>query len=178
MSVLFAQTDRNQGASIVHIQFSLPPEAKNILPSLTSTVPNQQWKSERRSEVVKKLAKGSQKQFESDVARYIIHSMIPLRSVDDPYFRQIFINLGLGASINAISRRKLGRIVNQLYVDDLLNVKNEFGNRRICLHYCRHLVGKATELFRRLQPIGFLQIWREKSAALACRPFFWDPLLR
>lgn len=67
----------------------------------------------------------AQSQFEMDVARYVIHAMIPLKSMEDTYFRQIFNNLGFGGKINAVSRRKLGRTINKMYEDEMSGIKNQ-----------------------------------------------------
>lgn len=37
----------------------------------------------------------TQEQFDEDIIKYFIHSMIPLRAIEDPYFLNIFTNLKL-----------------------------------------------------------------------------------
>ena len=109
-------------------------------------------------------------QFEMDVAKYAINSMIPLKWVEDTYFRQIFINLGLGAKINTISRRTLGRTINQIYTDTIGDIKDQLKTVSF--------VCTTADIWseRRRTFFGVTAHWispdyERKSAALACRRF-------
>lgn len=37
----------------------------------------------------------TQEQFDENILKYFIHSMIPLRAVEDPYFSKIFTDLNI-----------------------------------------------------------------------------------
>lgn len=114
--------------------------------------------------------KVTQNQFEMDVARYVINSMIPLKWVEDTYFRQIFNNLGLGAKINTISRRTLGRTINKIYTDSVCDIKNQLNAVPFVCTTADIWSGRRRTFF------GVTAHWispdyERKSAALACRRF-------
>lgn len=64
----------------------------------------------------------TQDDFEKKIAKFIIHAMIPLKIVDDPYCMDIFKNLNIeDYGLRLISRRTLGRRIDSLYVDTKTN---------------------------------------------------------
>lgn len=125
----------------------------------------------QRSDITKGgKGKIDQNLFELDIARYVISAMIPLKSVDDKYFCEIFKNLGLDKTVNIISRRTLGRRINTLYVDEISQLKEDLINV--------DFVCTTADIWsgRRRSFLGVTVHWispmyERKSAALACRRF-------
>lgn len=114
--------------------------------------------------------KGNQNEFELDIARYVINSMIPLKSVEDPYFRRIFENLGVSNKIDNISRRGLGRTINKMYIENTCNLKEELKTIEFVCTTADIWSGRRRSFF------GVTAHWitpslGRKSAALACRRF-------
>lgn len=73
-----------------------------------------------------KMIKYSQNQFDEDIVNYIIHAMAPLRTVENHFFKTIFINSGVleKNSLNLISRRSLGRRIETRFEQNIEDVKN------------------------------------------------------
>lgn len=66
----------------------------------------------------------SQNDFDRDVVKYFAHSIISLRYIEDPYFREILYKLNvksLGLTIK--SRRTLGHNILKYYKEQTLELK-------------------------------------------------------
>jgi len=63
----------------------------------------------------KNKTKYSQNKFDEDVTNYIIHSMAPLSTVENPFFKEIFIASGIlkNNSLTLMSHWSLSRIVEK-----------------------------------------------------------------
>ena len=112
----------------------------------------------------------SQNQFEMDIAEFVIDAMVPLKVVDSKYFRKIFINQKLGNKVNAISRRRLGRILDKRYTECMCNIKSQLESVQFVCTTADIWSG------RRRSFLGVTAHWistnyERKSAALACRRF-------
>ncbi|KAL4103994.1 hypothetical protein QTP88_019307 [Uroleucon formosanum] len=69
--------------------------------------------------------KYTQDQFDKDVTNFIIYSMIPLRTAENPFFKKIFENIGITKKINVPSRRNLGRKIHNLFEDNKEKIIND-----------------------------------------------------
>lgn len=55
----------------------------------------------------------SQDAFDEDIAKFVIHSMVPLRTVENPYFISLFDKLKISQQgVKIMSRRSLNRRIN------------------------------------------------------------------
>ena len=108
----------------------------------------------------------AQNQFETDDARYVIHAMIPLKSVEDKYFRKIFNNLGFGGKINAISRRQLGRTINKMYEEEMSGIKNQLQNIAFVCTTADIWSGKASKFFGGDGTLDFRKLRKEISGSI------------
>ncbi|XP_076280283.1 uncharacterized protein LOC143209036 [Lasioglossum baleicum] len=104
------------------------------------------------------------------MATYVIHSMIPLKTVEDIYFRRMLKNQGISESVCSISRRTLGRAMAANHV----KVNNQIAQE---LKTVQFVCTTADIWFaRRRSFFGVTLHWissdyKIKSAALACRRF-------
>lgn len=109
----------------------------------------------------------SQKGFDEAITRFIIHSMVPLRVVEDPYFISIFNKL----NFCIMSRRALGRRINSLYEDHCKQVREEISKISFLCTTADIWSGRKRSF------IGitahFIQSYdcKRKSIVLACRRF-------
>ncbi|KAL4084938.1 hypothetical protein QTP88_027804 [Uroleucon formosanum] len=69
--------------------------------------------------------KYTQDQFDKDVTNFIIHSMVSLRTVENPFFKKIFENIGITKKINVPSRRNLGRKIHNLFENNKEKIIND-----------------------------------------------------
>ncbi|CAH0731067.1 unnamed protein product, partial [Brenthis ino] len=68
----------------------------------------------------------SQEQFDENILKYFIHSMIPLHAVEDPYFSKIFTDLNISEmGLILMSRRTLGRRIEKHYETQVAKIKSE-----------------------------------------------------
>lgn len=68
----------------------------------------------------------TQEQFDENILKYFIHSMIPLRAVEDPYFSKIFTDLKISEiGLTLMSRRTLGRRIEKHYETQVAKIKSE-----------------------------------------------------
>lgn len=73
--------------------------------------------------------KPTQEQFDENILKYFIHSMIPLRAVEDPYFLKIFTDLEISdMDITLMSRRTLGRRIATYYEKQVTTIKSELSD--------------------------------------------------
>lgn len=73
-----------------------------------------------------KESKMTQEQFDENILKYFINSMIPLRAVEDPYFSKIFMDLKISAmGLTVMSRRTLGRRIEKHYETQVAKIKSE-----------------------------------------------------
>lgn len=121
----------------------------------------------------KNKTKYSQNKFDEDVTNYIIHSMAPLSTVDNPFFKQIFIASGVlkNNNLTLMSRRSLGRKIETRFNTSIQNLKSE-------LEKVNYLCTTADVWSaKRRSFIGVTVHWinddllERKSASLACRRF-------
>lgn len=113
----------------------------------------------------------TQEQFDENIVKYFIHSMIPLRAIEDPYFLNIFTDLNLSKiGLKVISRRTLGRRIKDYYTNEIAEIKSK-------LHETDY-VCTTVDIWsgRKRSFIGVTAHWITKdlcrmSMALACRRF-------
>ncbi|XP_054711079.1 uncharacterized protein LOC129220674 [Uloborus diversus] len=68
----------------------------------------------------------TQEQFDENILKYFIHSMIPLRAVEDPYFSKMFMDLKISEmGLTVMSRRTLGRRIGKHYETQVAKIKLE-----------------------------------------------------
>ncbi|KAF2897402.1 hypothetical protein ILUMI_08773 [Ignelater luminosus] len=78
------------------------------------------------SKKYKEIKTLTQEEFEENIVEYFIHSMIPLRSVEDSYFLKIFTNLEISnVGLKLISRRSLGRRIDSYYEKKISQISTE-----------------------------------------------------
>ncbi|KAL4083894.1 hypothetical protein QTP88_029210 [Uroleucon formosanum] len=119
-----------------------------------------------------KMIKYSQNQFDEDIVNYIIHAMAPLRTVDNHFFKNVFINSGVleKNSLNLISRRSLGRRIETRFEQNIEDVK-------ITLEKVKYLCTTADVWSAIRSFMGVTVHWIDeeslgrKTAILACRRF-------
>lgn len=123
-------------------------------------------KTEVRQDSHKKF---SQTKFDEAVTRFVIHSMVPLRVVKDPYFKSIFDNF----SLHVMSRRSLGRRISSIFDNHCKQITEKIskvsflcttadiwsGRKRSFLGITAHYIDKDSDNCER------------KSVALVCRRF-------
>lgn len=123
----------------------------------------------------KKHTQYLQKQFEDDITKYIVHSMVPLRTVEDPFFIRIFKNLGLcdhDNSLQMISRRTVGRRIEELYETHITNIKKILNEDTTYVCTTADVWSSRKRSF-----FGVTAHWidntslERRSTALACRRF-------
>lgn len=113
----------------------------------------------------------TQEQFDEDIVKYFIHSMIPLRAIEDPYFLNIFADLKLSnIGLKIISRRTLGRRIKDYYTNEIAEIKSKL--------YETNYVCTTVDIWsgRKRSFLGVTAHWITKdlcriSMALACRRF-------
>ncbi|XP_076279983.1 uncharacterized protein LOC143208919 [Lasioglossum baleicum] len=108
--------------------------------------------------------------FVEDMTTYVIHSMIPLKTVEDIYFRRMLKNQGISESVYGISRRTLGRAIGAYHV----KVNNQIAEELKTVPF----VCTTADIWsaQRRSFFGVTVHWissdyKRKSAALACRRF-------
>lgn len=104
-----------------------------------------------------------------DIVKFIIHSMIPLRVVEDPYFIAIFKNLN-HPGITMLSRRSLGRQIESLFETFKTNITKDLEQSTFVCTTADIWSTKKRSFF------GVTAHWinnnfERQSAALACRRF-------
>ena len=111
----------------------------------------------------------SQERFEENIVKYFIHSMIPLRTVEDPYFSKIFSDLQVSnLGLKIISRRSLSRRIHSYYENEILKVKSDLED----IEYVCTVIDVWSTKKRSF--LGMTVHWinsglRRESAALACQ---------
>lgn len=114
----------------------------------------------------------SQNNFDQDMIKYFVQSMIPLRVVENLYFRKIFENLNIASlGLKIINRRRLGHEIENYYEEQSSIIKQELKNiKYVCT---------AVDIWsgRKRSFLGLTAHWidpislRRVSKALACRRF-------
>lgn len=113
----------------------------------------------------------TQTEFENNIIQFIIHSMCPLRVIEDNYFIKMFTDLDIEAKgLQVLSRRSLVRRIGDMYETMISELKDQL--RETC-YVCTTAdiwSGKRRSFF------GVTAHWisldlKRKSAALACRRF-------
>lgn len=110
----------------------------------------------------------SQEKIESDLTNYFIHAMIPLQTVEDPYFVRMINNSNTDENVKAPGLCSFRRIIEYKYF-------TQKGEININLANAKHLCTTAdiwTE--NKISLLGVMIHWindnlERKSAALACR---------
>lgn len=76
----------------------------------------------------KNKTKYSQNQFDEDVTNYIIHSMAPLSTVENPFLKKMFITSGIlkNNSLTLMSRRSLSRKIETRFNTNIEKLKSTF----------------------------------------------------
>ncbi|UYV64896.1 K02A2.6-like, partial [Cordylochernes scorpioides] len=112
----------------------------------------------------------TQEQFDENILKYFIHSMIPLRAVEDPYFSKIFTDLEISEmGLTLMSRRSLGRIENH-YETQVAKIKSKL---KEASYVCTEIDIWSS---KKRSFIGVTAHWitndlRRVSVALACQRF-------
>lgn len=112
-----------------------------------------------------------QDDFNRHIANYFIHSMCPLQSIDNPYFKKIFDYLEISRSgLSVMSRRTLGRCINENYEKSLTDLKKELEDIKTVCTTADIWSGKKRSF------LGVTCHWinpnlERVSATLACRRF-------
>lgn len=114
----------------------------------------------------------SQAEFERDIVKYFINSMISLKCIDDPYFQQILRRLNIGThNLRIMSRRTLGRLITDFFNEESILAKQELNEAK---HICT-----TVDIWsgRRRSFLGVTAHWidshslKRVSRALACQRF-------
>ncbi|XP_077256457.1 uncharacterized protein LOC143894193 [Temnothorax americanus] len=116
-----------------------------------------------------------QEQLDEDITQFVVHSMTPLRIVDDPYFQAIFDHLKVkarGKPITVLSRRSLGRRIKDLYESNTKSIK------KILTEEAQYICTTADVWSSKKRSfLGVTAHWininslKRQSAVLACRRF-------
>jgi len=123
--------------------------------------------------ICKNKTKYSQNQFDEDVTNYIIHSMAPLSTVENPFFKEMFIASGVlkNNSLTLMSRRSLSRKIETRFNTSIEKLKS-------ALEKVNYLCTTADVWSaKRRSFMGVTVHWidedllERKSASLACRRF-------
>uniref|UniRef100_A0A2A4JC28 HAT C-terminal dimerisation domain-containing protein n=1 Tax=Heliothis virescens TaxID=7102 RepID=A0A2A4JC28_HELVI len=118
-----------------------------------------------------KAKKVSQEEFNGNIVKFFIHSMIPLRAIEDPYLKKSYENAGMCQNgLTLMSRRSLGRVMQDYYTKEIQDIKTVL---RDTLYVCTTAdiwSGKKRSF------IGVTAHWitsdlQRKSKTLACRRF-------
>lgn len=114
----------------------------------------------------------SQAEFDRDIVKYFVNSMISLKCTEDSYFRQILRRLNTGANdLRIMSRRTLGRMITEFFDEETTLVKQELNQVK---HVCT-----TVDIWsgRRRSFLGVTVHWidshnlKRVSRALACQRF-------
>lgn len=114
----------------------------------------------------------SQADFDRDIVKYFVNSMISLKCIEDPYFQQIFRRLNIGAqNLRIMSRRTLGRLITDFFEEESRLTKQELNEAK---HICT-----TVDIWsgRRRSFLGVTAHWidahslKRISRALACQRF-------
>lgn len=115
--------------------------------------------------------KYTQDQFDKDVTNFIIHSMVPLRTVENPFFKKIFENIGITKKINVPSRRNLGRKIHNLFEDNKEKIINDIKDiKYVCTTTDVWSSKKRSFLGVTIHWID-VDKFERRSSSLACRRF-------
>lgn len=115
--------------------------------------------------------KYTQDQFDQDITNFIIHSMVPLRTVENPYFKKIFDNIGVTKTIIVPSRRNLGRKIHNLFQDSKEKIMNDIkGIQYVCTTTDVWSSKKRSFLGVTIHWID-VDNFQRRSSSLACRRF-------
>ncbi|XP_022814700.1 uncharacterized protein LOC111348347 [Spodoptera litura] len=113
----------------------------------------------------------SQDQFNENIFKFFIHSMIPLQAIDDHFFKKIFADLNISANgLYVPSRRTLGRLIDDYFNKEITKIKSELRNvDEVCT--TADIWSAKTRSF-----LGVTAHWldtnlKRKSETLACRRF-------
>ncbi|UYV68193.1 hypothetical protein LAZ67_5003332 [Cordylochernes scorpioides] len=113
----------------------------------------------------------TQEQFDENILKYFIHSMIPLRAVEDPYFSKIFTDLEISEmGLTLMSRRSLGRRIENHYETQVAKIKSKL---KEASYVCTEIDIWSS---KKRSFIGVTAHWitndlRRVSVALACQRF-------
>lgn len=127
--------------------------------------------SRRSRTCFRSQAKLTQEELEKKICEFIIHAMIPLKIVDDPYFIDIFHRLNIAHDgLRLISRRSLARRIDTLYADTKEKLKSLINHIPYVCTTTDIWSGKTRSF------LGVTIHWidnncNRKSATLACRRF-------
>jgi len=115
--------------------------------------------------------KYSQDQFDYDITNFIIHSMIPLRTVENPFFKKLFNNIGITKKINVPSRRNLVRKIHNLFEDTKEKIINDIKDiKYVCTTTDVWSSKKRSFLGVTIHWID-VDNFQRRSSSLACRRF-------
>ncbi|XP_076625083.1 uncharacterized protein LOC143343753 [Colletes latitarsis] len=114
----------------------------------------------------------TQENLNRDITNYILHSMAPLRTVEDPYFLKIFENLNISDyGTRIMSRRDLTYHIRELFNENISKVKNSLKELKFVCTTADIWSARGSSF------LGVTAHWIEpqtlerKSVALACRRF-------
>ncbi|KAL5232990.1 hypothetical protein ACI65C_000400 [Semiaphis heraclei] len=141
-------------------------EYKNHLRSIGP--PNKKIKT-----FVKQLKiKTTQENFESEIMNFFLHSMVPLRCVEDPHFIKIFDTLNISNSgLHILSRRSLCRKIDTYYEKNKIELNENLKDAQFVCTTVDIWSGKKRSF------LGVTCHWisstdlKRVSKALACRRF-------
>ncbi|KZC09621.1 hypothetical protein WN55_01196 [Dufourea novaeangliae] len=96
--------------------------------------------------------------------------MIPLKSVEDIYFRRMFQNLGFSEKVTNISRRTVERVMNNMFLDNMYKIKEDLKTVPYVCTTVDIWSARRKSLFA-VTVHWISSKYERKSAALACRRF-------
>jgi len=115
--------------------------------------------------------KYTQDHFDKDITNFIIHSMAPLRTVENPFFKTIFENIRITKKVNILSRRKLGKKIQDLFEENKGNIVNDIKDiKYVCTTTDVWSSKKRSFLGVTIHWID-VDNFQRKSSSLACRRF-------
>lgn len=117
------------------------------------------------------MAKVSQGEFNENLIKFFIHSMVPLSAIEDPYLKKTYENAGMCQNgLTLMSRRSLGRFIEDYYIKEMNGIKTVLKDTLYVCTTADIWSGKKRSF------IGVTAHWitsdlQRKSKTLACRRF-------
>lgn len=112
----------------------------------------------------------TQDQFDQQILNFIIHAMVPLRIVDDPYFITLVSNSNSG-DVHVMSRRTLGRQLDTLFIREKDKIKHALNDIKFLCTTADIWSGRRRSFFGVTCHYIEEETFIRKSVALACRRF-------
>lgn len=98
--------------------------------------------------------------------------MVPLRTVENPFFKKIFENIGITKKINVPSRRNLGKKIHNLFEDNKEKIINDIKHIKYVCTTTGVWSSKKKRSFLGVT-IHWIDVdkFERRSSSLACRRF-------